>query len=246
MKQSVRRAALALAAGGTLVVVSACAGYGSTAGDGGYAAAATEQPAAAPGDAGDGYGAPASPTPEPAAGGSAAAPGALVARTIPKMGSVVTDAKGWVLYRFDKDTKGAAASACTGTCAKVWPPAWTSGKPALTGIDPAKVGTVTWPDGRQQLTLGGWALYRYAGDQKPGAWKGQGVSGTWWVAGPTGAKNLTCVPKGVPTPVAPPPATTTDRTHPRGGGPGPPPRRPRPYPRGVVPPRCGQHRRACT
>ena len=59
-------------------------------------------------------------------------------------------------------------------------------------------------DGRWQLTLGGWLLYRYAGDLQPGQWKGQGVSGKWWVSAPTGAKNLTCVPKGVPKPVAPP------------------------------------------
>ena len=202
MTTIMRRAALALAACGALALASACGGYTTTAGDGGYGEAAAEQPAA--GDAGDGYGAPAaSATPDPAAA-PAAAPGALVAKTIPKMGTVVTDAKGWVLYRFDKDTKAAAKSACAGTCAKVWPPAWTDGKPRLTGVDPAKVDTITWADGRQQLTLSGWPLYRYAGDPKPGAWKGQGVSGTWWVAAPSGAKNLTCVPKGVPAPVAPP------------------------------------------
>lgn len=206
MSSLVGRAALALAACGTLALASACGGYTTTAGDGGYGEAAAEQPAT--GEAGDGYGAPAaSPTQDPAAAGAAApaaAPGALVAKTIPKMGMVVTDAKGWVLYRFDKDTKGAAKSACTGTCAKIWPPAWTSGQPKLTGIDSAKVDTIKWADGRLQLTLGGWPLYRYAGDPKPGAWKGQGVSGTWWVAAPSGAKNLTCIPKGVPTPVPPP------------------------------------------
>lgn len=206
MKQIMRRAGLALAACGTLALASACGGYTTTAGDGGYGEPADRSSAA---DAGDGYGAPASsPTPDPAAAGTpaprATARGALVAKTIPKMGGVVTDAKGWVLYRFDKDTKGAAMSACTGACAKIWPPAWTSGKPRLTGIDPARVDTIKWADGRLQLTLGGWPLYRYAGDPKPGAWKGQGVSGTWWVAAPTGAKNLTCVPKGVPTPVTPP------------------------------------------
>jgi predicted lipoprotein with Yx(FWY)xxD motif len=131
----------------------------------------------------------------------------LVATTIPKMGKVVTDAKGWALYRFDKDTANPSKSNCTGTCAQVWPPMLTDGNPVLDGVDPAKVGVITRDDGGRQLTLGGWPLYRYVGDPKPGAWKGQGVSHTWWVSDPTGKKNLTCVPTGTPTPVAPPSAS---------------------------------------
>lgn len=205
MNPFVRRAALAGLTCGALVLVTACGGYGSTAGDGGYGqpvAAASASPGAAD-PYGGGYDSAdtATPTATPA---GAAPRAALVARTIPKMGAVVTDAKGWVLYRFDADTRNAATSACAGTCAKVWPPAVTTGKPQLTGIDAGKVDMVKRSDGRWQLTLGGWLLYRYAGDQKPGQWKGQGVDGKWWVSAPTGAKNLTCVPKGVPKPVAPP------------------------------------------
>ena len=206
MPTFVRRAALAGVTCGMLVLATACGGYGSTAGDGGYGGAAatgpaaTGSPEAVAGSAKDAAGAygkadPAAP---------AIPRGALIAKTIPKMGSVVTDAKGWVLYRFDADTRNAAASACEGTCAKVWPPAVTSGKPTLTGIDPDRVGKVKRSDGRWQLTLGGWLLYRYAGDARPGQWKGQGVNGKWWVSDPAGAKNLTCVPTGVPKPVAPP------------------------------------------
>jgi hypothetical protein len=71
------------------------------------------------------------------------------------------------------------------------------------GVDPALVGTITRADGGTQVTLAGWPLYRYIGDPKPGAWKGQGVNGKWFVAAPTGKKNLTCVPTGTPTPVQP-------------------------------------------
>ena len=58
----------------------------------------------------------ATPPVNPPAGLDAAAPGAplaapvgiptdkLTASSIPKMGQVVTDANGWVLYRFDNDT----------------------------------------------------------------------------------------------------------------------------------------------
>ena len=35
---------------------------------------------------------------------------------------VTVDEKGMTLYTYDKDTKGAAASACTGGCAANWPP----------------------------------------------------------------------------------------------------------------------------
>jgi predicted lipoprotein with Yx(FWY)xxD motif len=129
----------------------------------------------------------------------------LAAKSIPKMGRVVTDSKGWVLYRFDKDVPGSGASACTGDCVRVWPPLLTDGEPTFKGVDPDKVGAIIRPDGGLQITLGGWPLYRYIGDPKPGAWKGQGVAGTWWVSAPDGKKNLTCVPKTTPSAVSPPP-----------------------------------------
>jgi predicted lipoprotein with Yx(FWY)xxD motif len=215
-----RRAALLAAACGTLTLASACGGFGATSGNGSYAAdggradAAAAQPKAAEDDdsgtgsgSGTGYDAPAAtPTPKPA-GAPAPGRGALVAKTIPKMGAVATDAKGWVLYRFDKDSTIGRTSACAGTCARIWPPALTSGEPKLVGIERGLVGTIRRADGTMQLTLGGWPLYRYAGDQKPGQWKGQGVAGTWWVTAPNGAKNLTCIPKGVPTAVPAPPAS---------------------------------------
>ena len=205
MNPLVRRAALAGVTCGALVLVTACGGYRTTSGDGGYGEPVVAAPTTPGVAAGDAYGTGYDATPTPSAKPAAALPrGALVAKTIPKMGAVVTDAKGWVLYRFDADTRNAAASACEGTCAKVWPPAVTGGKPQLTGIEAGKVGMVKRSDGRWQLTLGGWLLYRYAGDLKPGQWKGQGVSGKWWVSAPTGAKNLTCVPKGVPKPVPAP------------------------------------------
>lgn len=129
----------------------------------------------------------------------------LVNKSIPQMGRVVTDGAGFVLYRFDKDSNNPPTSNCVGECARIWPPALTDGKPVLTGIDPDKVGTLTRQDGTKQLTLDGWPLYRYIGDTKPGQWKGQGVGGTWFVIAPDGKKNLSCLPTGTPTPVAPPP-----------------------------------------
>ncbi|HEY8533256.1 MAG TPA: hypothetical protein VIL44_05175 [Micromonospora sp.] len=129
----------------------------------------------------------------------------LVNKRVPQMGRVVTDGEGFTLYRFDKDSNNPPTSNCSGECARIWPPVLTDGNPVLTGIDPDKVGTITRQDGTKQLTLGGWPLYRYIGDEKPGQWKGQGVGGTWFVIAPDGKKNLSCLPTGTPTPVAPPP-----------------------------------------
>ncbi|RQW96813.1 hypothetical protein [Micromonospora globispora] len=128
----------------------------------------------------------------------------LVGKKLPRMGAVVTDQDGWVLYRFDKDSADPPSSNCVDKCAQVWPPALTDGNPQLRGVSDDKVGTITRQDGTRQLTVGGWPVYRYIGDKKPGQWKGQGVGGTWFVVDPNGKKNLTCVPTGTPKPVAPP------------------------------------------
>lgn len=128
----------------------------------------------------------------------------LVGKKVKRMGQVVTDEKGWVLYRFDKDTANPPTSNCVDECARIWPPVYTDGKPTLDGVSDDVVGTVTREDGTKQVTLDGWPIYRYIGDKEPGQWKGQGVGGTWFVVQPDGKKNTSCLPKGTPKPVAPP------------------------------------------
>jgi predicted lipoprotein with Yx(FWY)xxD motif len=128
----------------------------------------------------------------------------LTGASVARMGKVVENQAGFVLYRFDDDGDNPSKSNCNGDCAKTWPPALTNdGKPTLKGIDSKLVGTVTRADGTKQLTLKGWPLYGYVGDKKPGQWKGQNVNGKWFVITPTGTKNLTCLPK-ISKPVAPP------------------------------------------
>ncbi|MBQ1057024.1 MULTISPECIES: COG4315 family predicted lipoprotein [Micromonospora] len=139
----------------------------------------------------------------------------LVGKKLPRMGRVVTDQDGWVLYRFDKDSDSPPQSNCVDKCAEVWPPSLTDGNPKLRGVSDDKVGTITRQDGTRQLTIGGWPVYRYIGDKKPGQWKGQGVGGTWFVVDPNGKKNLTCLPTGTPKPVAPPAAGSSNSS---GGG----------------------------
>jgi predicted lipoprotein with Yx(FWY)xxD motif len=115
------------------------------------------------------------------------------------------DSKGWIFYRFDEDSAKPATSNCSDECAELWPPVLTkNGKdlPELKGIDPDKVGTIKRDDGGWQLTIGNWPVYRYIGDKKPGTWRGQGVSGNWFVVTKDGKKNLKELPKGTPKPVS--------------------------------------------
>ncbi|MGW3570560.1 SCO0930 family lipoprotein [Streptomyces sp. NPDC000941] len=111
----------------------------------------------------------------------------LSVRDVPKLGSVVTDSKGWTLYRFDEDTSGASPkSSCNDACATKWPPVPASDATVSTGIAEKELGSVTRADGTKQLTLGGWPVYRFAGDTKAGDTKGHGVGGTWNALAPDG------------------------------------------------------------
>jgi predicted lipoprotein with Yx(FWY)xxD motif len=192
------------AAAVALTALAGCAPKGAE--NAGYDAGQQQLPALAD-VAGDASSEPPAPSTPAATTASAPLTLSLKAAKIAKMGQVVTDQKGWVLYRFDKDTAKPSKSNCDGKCAQIWPPALTDGNPSLDGVDPSFVGTVTRTDGTSQITLGGWPVYRYIGDPKPGAWKGQNVGGTWFVVTPEGKKNLTCLPTPAPTAVAPPAST---------------------------------------
>ena len=91
------------------------------------------------------------------------------------------------LYFFTKDTKDSGTSACTGSCLVQWPPlTTTSGSPAGEGVT-GKLGTISTPDGKKQVTLNGMPLYYFAKDTKPGDILGQGVGGVWYLSDPSGA-----------------------------------------------------------
>jgi predicted lipoprotein with Yx(FWY)xxD motif len=158
------------------------------------------------------------PSPDPAAATEPAdLTERLIGKKVPRMGRVVTDEDGWLLYRSDNDSADPPASNCVDECARVWPPAYTDGNAVASGVDAALVGTITREDGTRQLTIDGWPVYRYAGDRRPGQWKGQAVNGVWFVVAPTGRPNKSCLPEGTPRPVAPPPAARPTGS-PAGGG----------------------------
>jgi predicted lipoprotein with Yx(FWY)xxD motif len=121
-------------------------------------------------------------------------------------GSLLVNAAGWTLYHFTAE-KGHAI-ACTGACAKIWLPLVVTSKPtAGAGVNAAKLSTVKRPDGKTQVTYAGFALYRYAGDAKPGDVKGQGVLGKWFAV--TSAGTLAKAKASSGGYAAPTPTTTT-------------------------------------
>jgi predicted lipoprotein with Yx(FWY)xxD motif len=103
---------------------------------------------------------------------------------------VVVNGAGLTLYRFDNDTAKPSKSTCNGDCAKTWPPVTVAkgGRIFVSGVKKSAVGVVKRDDGRLQVTIGGWPVYRFAKDTEPGDTKGQGVGGTWFGVMPDGQK----------------------------------------------------------
>lgn len=188
MKMSRVRIACTLAGWLALLSTSACAslGYGSAGhtspGSSGSSGYGSSQP---------GYGSPQpggdAPAAAPQGGSPVAARSTLNMTMSGQLGPIVTDAAGYTLYRFDKDTSKPPNSNCEAQCAKKWPPALATGPITVNGIDQSAVGTVKRSDGTMQLTLGGWPLYRYAQDG-PGDVKGENVGGVWYATTPSGKK----------------------------------------------------------
>jgi predicted lipoprotein with Yx(FWY)xxD motif len=127
------------------------------------------------------------PTREQVATGAAVQ---LAATTAEEVGTYVADRQGRSLYRFDRDTADPSRSTCDGDCADVWPPLLVeaTGSIYVSGVDPSLVAYVERADGTCQVTIGGWPVYYYSGDQRPGDVNGQGVGGTWFAVAPDGAK----------------------------------------------------------
>ncbi|MET7289185.1 SCO0930 family lipoprotein [Streptomyces sp. NPDC005573] len=192
MKTSWRTASLVATAASVLALTTACGqenaaapapvaqNVGATTAAGDYGSSGT--------DTGNGYGA------DGKASGTAPA-GKLTVASNADLGSVVTDAAGVTLYRFDNDTANPPKSSCDGDCATTWPPVPATDSSAGAGIDKALLGEVTRTDGTKQLTIGGWPAYRYAKDTGPGEVNGQGVGGKWFALAPNGKKaSLSAVP----------------------------------------------------
>jgi predicted lipoprotein with Yx(FWY)xxD motif len=114
-------------------------------------------------------------------GGSAGQTGSTTVSTasVPGMGTVLVDARGFTLYVLSTETSGKIM--CTGSCATAWPPLLLPGgvtsATAGTGVSASKLGTIKRPDGGTQVTYNGMPLYLFTSDQSAGKATGQGVAG---------------------------------------------------------------------
>jgi predicted lipoprotein with Yx(FWY)xxD motif len=99
-------------------------------------------------------------------------------------GKVWADDKGMTLYTYDKDSKGAAASACVDKCIVNWPPflapadAKADGKWTVVDVKD-KDGAM-----KKMWAYDGWPLYLWVKDTKPGDITGDMVGGVWHIAKP--------------------------------------------------------------
>jgi predicted lipoprotein with Yx(FWY)xxD motif len=90
----------------------------------------------------------------------------------------ITDANGMALYVSDGDAP--LRSACSGDCARAWPPLLAEGnaKPWAEYTPFARA------DGTRQWAYKGKPLYRHARDQTPGDRNGDGADNAWRIALP--------------------------------------------------------------
>jgi predicted lipoprotein with Yx(FWY)xxD motif len=110
---------------------------------------------------------------------------------VAKLGRILTDSGGHVVYLFEKDMHG--KSACYGACATFWPPVITKGKPlARGGVSAAKLGTTKRRDGKLQVTYAGHPVYYFKGDAgKARRASGEGskaFGASWYVLNAAGKK----------------------------------------------------------
>ena len=105
--------------------------------------------------------------------------------TVADLGKVVVAANGKTLYHTMDEAKGKVS--CTGACTKMWPPLLIkTGSPPVAGpgVSKSKLGVVKRPDGKLQVTYGGFALYLYTGDTKKGVANGEELEDTGYALSP--------------------------------------------------------------
>ncbi len=120
--------------------------------------------------------------------GTGGASGVGVSTTSTSLGTILTDAGGKTLYAFAADSPG--TSNCSGSCLTYWPldPVGKEAPKAPAGVT-AQLGVLDRSDGTKQLTVDGYPVYTYVGDQGRGDVTGEGLNlsgGLWWVLGTDG------------------------------------------------------------
>src|SRR5437016_10094707 len=84
-----------------------------------------------------------------------------------KLGMILVNSRGHTLYLFARDRNG--KSACSGSCAKFWPPSLQQGKPtAGSGVKASLLGSTKRSNGTRQLTYNKHPLYSFVLDKQAG------------------------------------------------------------------------------
>ena len=114
-----------------------------------------------------------------------------------KFGNILTDSRGFALYKFDRDQGGISVCYEVNDCAVKWPARLTAGAPkADAGANSTMLDTAPRKDGAVQVRYNKIPLYFYYLDKAPGDVLGQSVGGIWWLVGADGQpiKNMTPSP----------------------------------------------------
>jgi predicted lipoprotein with Yx(FWY)xxD motif len=84
-----------------------------------------------------------------------------------QFGAILATPKKQALYYWQVEKRAGGKIRCTGPCAKLWPPLYTTAAVPrhVKGIA-GTFGTIKRPDGRKQVTYNGLAVYTYA-HEKP-------------------------------------------------------------------------------
>jgi predicted lipoprotein with Yx(FWY)xxD motif len=115
------------------------------------------------------------------------------------VGLVLIDGKGFMLYAFVPDKRGAV---CAGSCVASWPPFTLTREHVLDAspilnierfaIEPKE----HYPEGARVVSYAGWLLHSFVGDTSPGVARGQGLhsdGGHWYLILPSGKLVTTAV-----------------------------------------------------
>ena len=134
----------------------------------------------------------------PAGGGGSS--GVTVEAKTTSLGMVLTNSKGFTLYRLNKDSMN--HSNCDSACLQTWPPLLVTGGSPVAGSGVSGLGTINVAAGKQ-VTYHGMPLYTFTGDSSAGQTNGQNVTdqwGTWFVittqAAPAGGGSTTTTTTG--------------------------------------------------
>jgi predicted lipoprotein with Yx(FWY)xxD motif len=124
-----------------------------------------------------------------------------------KLGMVLVSSSGRTLYLFAKDKN--ATSACSGSCAKFWPPLVTTGMPtAGKGVQASLLGTTKRSNGSLQVTYNRHPLYTFSLDKTAGQTNGEGTvafGAKWSAVSANGTAVVNTAAKTTPAKTTPTP-----------------------------------------